>query len=53
MDLEKSINSFEIKNGLLDYLVNNYFVDQFVNNFLALLLRKINVLDFCDMGYFF
>ena len=46
MDSEKSVNSFEMKKTLLDYLLNNYFIHQSFNNFLALLLCKINVLDF-------
>ena len=38
MELEKSMNSFEIKKErLLDYLVDEFFY-QFVNNFSALLL---------------
>ena len=37
---------------LPDYLLSNYSVHQFVNNFLALLLCKINVLDFFLMGDF-
>ena len=32
-----------------DYLLNNYFFYQFLNNFSALLC-KINVLDIFDMG---
>ena len=52
MDYEKSLNLFEIKKDRLpDYLLNNYFDYQFVNNFLALLLCKI--LDFFDMANFF
>ena len=38
---------------LLDYLSNNYIVYQFFNNFSALLLCKINVLDLFDVGNFF
>ena len=30
---------------LLDYLWDNYFFYQFLNNFLALLLCKINIVD--------
>ena len=53
MDSEKSINSFEIKmDRLPDYLLNNYFVYQFVKNFFALLC-KINLFDFFDMADFF
>ena len=41
MDSEKSINSFQIKKDRLpDYLLNCYFVYQFVNKFSALLLCK-------------
>ena len=46
MDSEKSINSF------FEFL-SNYFVNSFFNNFSALLLCKINVLDFFDMGDFY
>ena len=54
MDSEKSINSFEIKKDRLpDYLLKNYFVYQFFNNFSALLLYKINFLHFFDTGDFF
>ena len=54
MDSEKSINLFEKKmDRLLDYLSNNYIVYQFFNNFSALLLCKINVLDLFDVGNFF
>ena len=54
MDSEKSINSFLIKNDRLsDYLLNNYFVNEFINNFSTLLFCKINVLDFFDSGDFF
>ena len=54
MNSEKSINSFKMKNcKLLDYLLNNSFVYYFVNKFPALLLCKINVLDFFDIGNFF
>ena len=43
------MNSFETKKErLLDYLLNNYSVYRFVNNFAALLLCKINVLDFFE-----
>ena len=50
MDSEISINSFEIKKDRLpDYLLNNYFIYQFVNNSSELLLLcRINVLDFFD-----
>ena len=48
------INLFKIKkNKLPDYLLTNHFVYQFFNNFLALLLCKINAFDFFDMGNFF
>ena len=51
MNSEKSINSFEMKKNILpDYSLNNYFICQFINTFSALLLCKINVLDFFDMG---
>ena len=54
MDSEKSINLFEIKKDRsTDYLLNNYFVYQFVNNFLALLLCKIHDFDFFDFDDFF
>ena len=43
MDLDKSMNSFEIKNKLPDYLLVNFFY-QFLNHF-SELLRKINYLD--------
>ena len=52
MNSEKLINSFEIKR-LPDYLLNSYFVCKFVNNFSALLLYKINIIDFFNMGVFF
>ena len=48
MDSEKSINSFEMKKGL----VIGLFIEQFVHNFSALLC-KINVLDIFDTGDFF
>ena len=48
MDSEKSINSFEMKKGL----VIGLFIEQFVHNFAALLC-KINVLDIFDTGDFF
>ena len=38
---------------LADYLLNNYFVYQFINSFSALLLCKINFLDFFEMDDFF
>ena len=56
MDSEKPINLFEMKqkDTLSEYLLNDYFVYQFVNNFSELLLLcKINVLDFFDMNDFF
>ena len=54
MDSEKPINLFERrKDKLPHYLLNNYFVCRFVNNFLVLLLWKINFLDFYEMGDFF
>ena len=34
------------------YLMNTYFVYQFVNKFWALLLCKVNVLDFFDISDF-
>ena len=51
VDSEKSMNSFKCKKDRSpDYLLNNYFVCQFINNFLLLLLCQIN--DFFDTGYF-
>ena len=39
VDSEKSMNSFKCKKDRSpDYLLNNYFVRQFINNFLLLLL---------------
>ena len=50
MDSEKWTNSFEIqKDRLPDYLLNSY---RFVNDFSALLLCRINDLDFFNMGDF-
>ena len=44
MDSEKLVNLFKMKKDrLLDYLLNNYFLYQFVNNFSALLLCTIKV----------
>ena len=40
------------KDKLPYYLLNNYFVYHFVSNFSALLLHKINILYFFDMGDF-
>ena len=52
MNSEKIVTSFEIKEDRLpDYLLNNKFVYQFVNNFLTLLC-KINVVDFFDKCFF-
>ena len=49
--IEKFKKLFKIKkDGLPDNLLKNYFFYQFVSNFLALLLCKINVLDIYDMG---
>ena len=42
MDFKKSINSF-------NYLLDNYFYYQFVNNFSELVLCKIKVLDIFNM----
>ena len=54
MNSEKSINSFEVKKDrLFNYLLKNYCVYQLVNNFLALLSCKINILDFFYIGDFF
>ena len=45
------MNSFGMKKDRLpDYLLSNYFVWQFVNNFPALLLCRMNVLDIFYMG---
>ena len=55
MDSKKLINCFEMKktdSSLITYQ-KNYFVYQFVDNFSELLLCKINILDFFDMGDFF
>ena len=54
MYLENSINSFKTKRNIIPvYLLNKYFFYQFVNNFLALLLRKINCPDIFNMVNFF
>ena len=53
MNSKKSINSFEMKkDGLPDYLLNNFYFYQLINNFSALLLFKINVIDIFYMGDF-
>ena len=50
MNSEKLMNSCKIKKDKLpDYLLINYFLYQFVSNFLSLLLCKINILDFLDV----
>ena len=41
------------KDRLLDYLLNNYFFTNFSNDFLALLLCKIHIIDILNMGDFF
>ena len=41
------------KDGLTDYVLINYFFYQFDNNFLVLLLYKINVFNIFDVGDFF
>ena len=52
---EKWINLFQMKkkDKLPDYLLNSYFVYQFVHNFSALLLCQINILHFLDLEDFF
>ena len=54
MNSEQSINSVEIKmNRSPDYLLDNYFFLQFFDNFSALLLCEINVLDIFNISDFF
>ena len=55
MDSEKGINVFKLEKRDMsrNYLLDKFFWNQFVNNFLVSLLCKINVLDIFDMDDFF
>ena len=54
MNSEKSIIHLKQKKDKSpNYLSTYYCIYQFVNNFLAFLLRKINIPDFFDMGEIF
>ena len=54
MNVEKSINLFEMKKSHLTwFFIKHYFFKQFINNFSALLLCEINIMDIFDMGNFF